>query len=262
VLDLTTLALPDGLARLRPLLPDPPARVLEVGCGRGALAAELGRLGWQVTGVEPDEEAAALAAKRGVDVLPVPLAEVAATGFDVVLFTRSLHHLPDLDTTLADAAGRLRAGGVVVLEEFARERVDGAAAAFLYDAVAVLGAAGMADDDESAHPHHAAHAGHAEHPGHPDEADPLRRWQRDRGELSDEPLHTGAAMLAGLATLGPPGEVDRHESLWRIVTSRLTGPDEEVAARVAGELRRIERRRIADGSLPAIGFVTSARVTD
>jgi SAM-dependent methyltransferase len=261
VLDLTTVAVPDSLARLRPLLPDPPARVLEVGCGRGALAAELSRLGWQVTGVEPDEEAAALAAKRGVEVIPLPLAEVAATGFDVVLFTRSLHHLPDLDATLADAAGRLRAGGVVVLEEFARERVDAAAAAFLYDAVAVLGVAGMADEDP-AHSQHAVHAGHAEHPGHSDETDPLRRWQRDRGELSVEPLHTGAAILAGLAALGRPGAVDRYESLWRIVTSRLTGPDEEVATRVAGELRRIERRRIADGSLPAIGFVTSARVTD
>ncbi len=258
MLDLTTVAVPDSLARLRPLLPAPPARVLEVGCGRGALAAELGRLGWQVTGVEPDEEAAAVAQKRGVEVLAVPLAEVAASGFDVVLFTRSLHHVPDLAATLADAAARLTSGGVLVLEEFARERVDAAAAAFLYDAVAVLAAAGMADEDGE----HAAHAGHAAHSGHPDETDPLRRWQRDRGDLSDEPLHTGAAILAGLAATGRPGAVDRHESLWRIVASRLTGPDEEVTSRVAGELRRIERRRIADGSLPAIGFVTSARFTD
>ncbi len=256
MLDLTTLAVPDSLAHLHPLLPGPPARVLEVGCGRGALAAELGRLGWQVTGVEPDEEAAALATKRGVEVIAAPLAEVTATGYDVVLFTRSLHHVPDLDATLADAAARLGPGGVIVLEEFARERVDAAAAAFLYDALAVLDAAGMADEAEPAE-----HAGHAAHSAPSEETDPLRRWQRDRGDLSDEPLHTGAAVLDGLAALGRPGPVDRHESLWRIVASRLTGPDEEVGTRVAGELRRIERRRIADGSLPAIGFVTSARVS-
>lgn len=258
MLDLTTLAVPDSLTRLRPLLPAPPARVLEVGCGRGALAAELGRLGWQVTGVEPDEEAAALAQKRGVEVLPVPLAQVTASGFDVVLFTRSLHHVPDLDATLADAAARLVPGGVLVLEEFARERVDAAAAAFLYDAIAVLAAAGMADDDSE----HAAHSGHAAHSAASDETDPLRRWQRDRGDLSEEPLHTGAAILAGLAGTRRPGAVERYESLWRILASRLTGPDEEVATRVADELRRIERRRIADGSLPAIGFVTSARFAD
>ncbi len=261
MLDLTTVSVPDSLARLRPLLPAPPARLLEVGCGRGALAAELGRLGWQVTGVDPDEESVAVARGRGVDVLPVRLADLDRTGFDAVLFTRSLHHVADLDATLADAAGRLRPGGRVVLEEFARERVDDAGAAFLYDAVAVLGAAGIAD----AHPGHESHEGHGghSHEGHeePVVEDPLERWQRDRGDKSEEPLHTGAAMLAGLAAHGEVAEVQWHESLWRIVASRLTGPDEQSAERVARELRRIERRGVADGSLPPIGLVTAGRPT-
>jgi len=38
-MDLSTIAVPHTLAHLKPLLPAPPARVLEVGCGRGALAA-------------------------------------------------------------------------------------------------------------------------------------------------------------------------------------------------------------------------------
>lgn len=247
--DLTPIAVPYSLTRLRPLLPPPPARLLEVGCGRGALAAELDRLGWQVTGVEPDADEAELARRRGVRVLGMPLAEVDGGDYDAVLFTRSLHHVADVEATLADAVRLLRPGGTVLLEEFARERVDAAAAAYVYDAIALLDAAGMTG------PHDGPDHRHDEI-----EDDPLLRWRRDRGEDAEEPLHTGTAMLAALARLGTPGDVQQTEALWRMPAVRLTGAqDGAAAADAARALRRIECRRIADGTLPAIGFIAAVR---
>lgn len=255
--DLTPLAVPSSMATLTPLLPPPPARILEVGCGRGALAAELGRRGYDVTGLEPGPEAFLAASARGVRVLNVPLADYDEDGFDVVLFTRSLHHVPDLDGALDRAVGRLAPGGAIVLEEFARERIDAAGAAFLYDTLDLLRAAGIAETpDENGHAGHSGqHAGHARSAGD----DPMARWEQDIGDRCDEPLHTGAAILDALARRAPLGPLVETEALWRLVAYRLTGPDRATATAVADLVHRTERRRIAEGTLPAIGFVTSTR---
>src|SRR5438552_891899 len=126
-MDLSAVAVPHTVAHLKPLLPAPPARVLEVGCGRGALAAALADLGYQVTGVDRDAEMAAAAEKRGVSVIQADVRDVRGE-YDVVLFTRSLHHAESLDDLLACAAGLLAPDGQIVIEEFAWERVDQAGA--------------------------------------------------------------------------------------------------------------------------------------
>jgi SAM-dependent methyltransferase len=241
--DLTQLAVARSYALLKPLLPPAPARILEVGCGRGALAAELGRRGWTVTGVDPDENACAAARQRGVEVVVGTLEDVDLGGLDAVLFTRSLHHLPDLAGTLQTAAGRLAPGGRLVLEEFARERADQAAAAFVYDAVDLLHAAGLADpaDDPDGRP-----------------ADPLERWQRQRGDAAERPLHTGAELLAALEPHGRRLGHQDCETLWRLVLSRVT--DERNATAIATRVYEAERRQIDAGTLPAVGFVTAVQV--
>src|SRR5882724_11253875 len=101
-MDVSTVAVPHTLAHLKPLLPAPPARVLEVGCGRGALAAALADHGYPVTGVDRDAEVAAAAAERGVPVIQADVHDVTGE-YDVVLFTRSLHHAEDLGGILAHA---------------------------------------------------------------------------------------------------------------------------------------------------------------
>lgn len=131
-MDLTTVAVPHTLDRLRPLLPEPPARLLEVGCGRGALAVALMELGYRVTGVDRNAEMAAAAGDRGVPVVQADIRDITpGEGYDVVLFTRSLHHADDLDEILGHAASLLTPGGLLVIEEFAWERVNQAAAHFL-----------------------------------------------------------------------------------------------------------------------------------
>jgi SAM-dependent methyltransferase len=98
-------------------LGEPPGRALDVGCGRGDLAAALLARGWRVAGVEPSERAAAIARRRGIEVLGDTLATAALDdeSYDVVVFRHSLEHLPDPVGDLGRVREALRPGGRVVI---------------------------------------------------------------------------------------------------------------------------------------------------
>jgi SAM-dependent methyltransferase len=98
-------------------LDEPPGRALDVGCGRGDLAAALLARGWRVAGVEPSERAAAIARRRGIEVLGGTLTTAALDdeGYDVVVFRHSLEHLPDPVGDLGRVREALRPGGRVVI---------------------------------------------------------------------------------------------------------------------------------------------------
>lgn len=235
-MDLSTVAVPHTLAHLKPLLPAPPARILEAGCGRGALAAALIELGYQVTGVDRNAEVAAAARERGVPVVEADINDVAGE-YDVVLFTRSLHHAENLDATLSHAATLLAPGGQIIIEEFAWERVDQPAADFLYDNRALLVAAGLLDAPLPA------------------------------GELLDEwvsghrALHQGSAMLAALSRAGSDLTTVDTPMLWRLIDGR-GGAWTEPTTRVPDALNAIqlaELRRVAAGTLPSVGLLASLR---
>ncbi|MCS7477805.1 class I SAM-dependent methyltransferase [Umezawaea endophytica] len=235
-MDLSTVAVPHTLAHLTPLLPAPPARVLEVGCGRGALAAALIDVGYEVTGVDRDAGMAAAAAERGVPVLHADVRDVSGE-YDVVLFTRSLHHAEVLDEVLGHAAGLLAVGGQLVVEEFAWERVDRSAADFLYDTGALLVAAGLLT---------------AEIPT----GDLLEAWVGGHDHL-----HCGSSMLAALSRLGPAPTTVDTAMLWRLLDGRggaWTEPRNRVPG-VLDALRRAEERRVAAGTLPAVGLLAAVR---
>jgi SAM-dependent methyltransferase len=235
-MDLTTVAVPHTVAHLKPLLPAPPARVLEVGCGRGALAAALADLGYQVTGVDRDADMAAAARERGVTVVQADVHDVSGE-YDVVLFTRSLHHAEDLDGILAHAGTLLAAGGQVIIEEFAWERVDHTAADFLYDNRALLVATGLLD---------------AELPA----GELLEAWV-----AGHDLLHQGAAMLTALSRVGAELTTVATAMLWRLVDGR-GGAWTEQATRAPNALNAIriaEERRLAAGTLPSVGLVAAIR---
>ena len=235
-MDLSAVAVPHTLTHLEPLLPAPPARVLEVGCGRGAPAAALARLGYEVTGVDRDAGMAAAARERGVRVVHADVLTVSGE-YDVVLFTRSLHHAEDLDGVLAHAAALLAPGGQVVVEEFAWERVDHAAADFLHDNRALLTAAGLLT-------------------GETPSDDLLDAWV-----TGHESLHRGSAMLDALGRAGSHPVAVPTAVLWRLLDGR-GGAWTEPATRVPDALdavRRAEERRIAAGTLPAVGLLASVR---
>jgi SAM-dependent methyltransferase len=234
--DLSTIAVPHTLAQLVPLLPATPARIVEVGCGDGALAAALATAGYDVTGVDRDTAVAESAGRRGVRVIQADINDVAGE-YDVVLFTRSLHHAENLHDTVAHAATLLAPDGQIIIEEFAWERVDDAAAAFVYGNRAELVTAGLLD---------------ADHPS----GKLLDAWIA--GHRS---LHTGAAMLDALGRVGVNLTMSDTSILWRLVDGR--GGTWTVPIAPAGQalnaMRDREEALIAGGKLPSVGLLASIR---
>ncbi len=238
-MDLTTIAVPHTLTHLRSLLPEPPARILEVGCGRGALAAALMDMGYQVTGVDRDAEAVKAATERGVLAVHADVHDISGE-HDVVMFTRSLHHAKSLDGILERAVELLAADGQVIIEEFAWERVDHRVAGFLYDNRAMLVAAGLLD---------------ADHPS----GDLLDAWIAGHNSM-----HQGSAMLAALAGVGANVVAVPASILWRLVDGRggIWIEPGTRARNVLDAMREAEERRIRVGELPPVGLLVSASLTN
>jgi len=87
--------------------------LLDVGCGRGDLAASWIASGWRVLGVEPSPEAASVAGSRGVDIVGRTLADARLDPslLDAVVFRHSLEHVLDPRADLMRAHELLRPGG-------------------------------------------------------------------------------------------------------------------------------------------------------
>ncbi|MFZ4287683.1 methionine biosynthesis protein MetW [Variovorax sp. HJSM1_2] len=99
------------------------ARVLDLGCGDGALLAHLQReRGCTGYGVEIDDANLLACARRGVNVLQLNLDEGLAmfddNSFDVVLQIDTLQHLRNAETMLRETA-RVGRTGVVAFPNFA-----------------------------------------------------------------------------------------------------------------------------------------------
>jgi SAM-dependent methyltransferase len=111
-------------ARLASWVPDPPADVLDLGCGTGSLSLLLARRGHRVTAVDlsPNmvDHARRKLAAAGVDgrVLVADAADLPPLGdFDVVLVRHLLWTLPDPVAALRHWIARSHPGGRLVLVE-------------------------------------------------------------------------------------------------------------------------------------------------
>jgi 2-polyprenyl-3-methyl-5-hydroxy-6-metoxy-1,4-benzoquinol methylase len=134
-LDVLTL---EALAFVAAHAPPPPARILEVGCGDGALAWRLQGQGHEVVAIDCAADAVALARQRGLDARLVEWPKFEESPFDVVLFTRSLHHIRPLAPAVRRAKELLKVGGVLLVEDFAFSEVQPIAVEWLYQLLAVL----------------------------------------------------------------------------------------------------------------------------
>ena len=95
-----------------------PGRLLDVGSGRGDLGVVLSEQGWDVTGLEPSEDACEEARERGVHTVRGTLtttAEELPDGYDAIVFQHSLEHVAEPAADLADARGLLRSGGLLLV---------------------------------------------------------------------------------------------------------------------------------------------------
>jgi SAM-dependent methyltransferase len=106
----------DLLARYIPADRMGGGRLLDVGCGDGQALEFLQALGWQVSGVEVDPNAAAFARDRGLDVRPgtLPEARFPDDSFDAVTSSHVIEHVHDTRALLIESRRVLKPGGTLV----------------------------------------------------------------------------------------------------------------------------------------------------
>ena len=230
-----TPALPtrETLAFLERVLPPAPARILEVGAGDGAVSLALARKGYEVTAL--DESFDAPADGNAVRWIERDFLHFDGEGaFDVVLFTRSFHHMAPLDDALDRAIQALAPEGRVIAEEFAYDRVNLPTARWFYDLKTVLAAAGLLRPGV----------------GTEEEGNPLGRWRREH--IADPPLPTGHSILAVARARLDLTLVEEAPYLYRYIWDELTNA--EGAQGAAEAVLRIERRLTRERDIAAAGL--------
>lgn len=92
--------------------------MLEVGCGEGELALALAAAGYDVVAVDPE-------APQGEIFRRVTLESLEEPGpFDAAVASLSLHHIHDLGAGLDKLLRLLGAGGLLVVNELAWDRLE------------------------------------------------------------------------------------------------------------------------------------------
>jgi len=210
---------------VRGRLPGPPARVVDIGCGPlGGFVPMLRSAGYDAIGVDTE-------APEGDDYHRTGIEDFAPHGaVDLVVASRSLHHVADLDDVADLMVGMLAPGGTVIVLEWAWERLDSATAQWCFDRLPPA-------DDEPSWMHH-----HQEmwlESGKAWDAY-LTEWAADDG------LHPGEAVLAALQVRLRTASAD-HGAFYFPSLEGVTEQDELAA--------------IAGGQIQANGIRLVARVT-
>jgi SAM-dependent methyltransferase len=215
-----------------------PCALLEVGCGKGQIARELMRAGYDVTAIDASDEAVEVTSALGVNALQADFLEYdgAAGPFDVIFFGRSLHHIHPLGKTVERARSMLKPGGKLLMEEFAAELIDTDAVVWTENSTRQLGSFHIDDDHGQ------------EEDKSPDEL--LKHW---KSHLFDKHnVATAEEMLGRLNETFKSVRTQRVAFMYRYVVDKIK-PD-PAAVPLAEQLLQTERALISAGKLIPIGL--------
>lgn len=221
-------------------------RVLEVGCGDGALARHLANGGLEVTAL--DLELTDRTAHHGVKLVEGDFLSFEGKdfgNFDAILFTSSLHHIHPLGEALERALAVLKPGGTLLAEEFAVEAPDESTARWYYGMQALLAGQGVM---RKPHDHDHAHGEHAP-AHHGTEVPPLERWRSEHRH--EPPLHTGGEMLEGIRARFTDVRHATGPYLYRYIASSL--PETPGGGKIAMRLFERESEALKDGRVKPVG---------
>ncbi|MBP9093281.1 class I SAM-dependent methyltransferase [bacterium] len=118
----------------------PKSRVLDVGCGGGAIAAAMTKGGLLVTAIDPSQSAVEKTTSLGVTCFNSELEKFEHEEFDALLCSRSLHHMQPLDKAISAAHRLLKPNGLLLVEDFGYERVDQKTAIWLFNLAQLIAA--------------------------------------------------------------------------------------------------------------------------
>ncbi len=220
---------------LSDILPQPPARILDAGCGEGALSRWLANAGYAVASIDADPAAVMAARSAGVPAVCADLASYTDEPFDAVVMLLALHHMHPLDAALDRVVQLLRPGGMLILEEYAWDWADDDAIRWFYDIAAILAVTEVIDS--------------------PPVGDRLLAGWRTRHTVDGAMCNGGDAMIKAVSARLGDVTVRQVPYLARhLLAGRGT-------RRILAELSRIEREHLADGTLTATGFRLTATKT-
>lgn len=207
---------------VRRSLPSNAARILEVGCGEGELAARLLQDGLEVVALDADEGCVAAARTIGVDARQANWPTKMDGTFDAVLFTRSLHHIAPLDEAVRAAVDALRPGGPIIVEDFRIEAASPRTDAWFTGLMRMFDAGGLLPDGQ---------------------LDAILE-KLDFGEHRDE-LHSSAAMKHALER---HGAVDEKDAAYYFRYAET-----QIGEAMTGLVLQYEQSMIETGAIDALG---------
>lgn len=104
--------------RFMTLAHEPVGKLLDVGCGGGRFLNRIRKRGWQVEGIDFDEQATKkVTARYGIKTHVGDLNQCAlpANSFDVITMSQTIEHLYDPNATLRESLRILKPGGLLVI---------------------------------------------------------------------------------------------------------------------------------------------------
>jgi len=216
-------------------LPPAAKRVLEIGCGAGALAAELAQAELTIVAIDSDPAQVDEAKARGVDARSATWPDFSDGRFDAILFTRSLHHVDDLEVSVAAAFAALTEGGRLIVEDFMAEGCSDRSELWFASLAALLDQGGLL----------------AEPSGHLAEV-----LGRTPTEAHDHHLHSSGAIEAALRAQAETVRTESSAYYFRYLLPSLPDGrpglakgllDHELALIDAGLIDPLGRRYVAGG---------------
>jgi 2-polyprenyl-3-methyl-5-hydroxy-6-metoxy-1,4-benzoquinol methylase len=230
------------------VLPSRPGRVLDIGCGTGALSLAVAQAGHDVTAIDPDPSALELAERSAHEARPGRLAyhrgDVATwvadeAGFDVVVASRTLHHVRQPAAALDRVRRWLRPGGQLVCIDFFHDRFDRRDARWIAQLRGLLEAVGAYSPDGRL-------------PADPAAAVERVEWEWEQDHVVEQDLNSSADIEAPLGHAFPTNIRSWHPYLYWDILEALDVSDPTIEKATATLVADWEESLLAAGELTPV----------